>query len=70
MQKVPDAPHEVLLVLDGSTGQNACKAKEFTKSHRVTAWAITKLDGTARVAAWLSVFRTNSAFRCATSGRR
>jgi hypothetical protein len=34
MQKVPDAPHEVLLVLDGSTGQNAGKAKEFTKSHR------------------------------------
>ena len=50
MQKViPDAPHEVLLVLDGSTGQNAFQqAKEFTKATEVTALAITKLDGTAR----------------------
>ncbi|WP_426059412.1 signal recognition particle-docking protein FtsY [Hymenobacter sp. B1770] len=50
MQKViPDAPHEVLLVLDGSTGQNAfLQAKEFTKATEVTALAITKLDGTAR----------------------
>ena len=50
MQKViPDAPHEVLLVLDGSTGQNAfMQAKEFTKATEVTALAITKLDGTAR----------------------
>ncbi len=46
---VPDAPHEVLLVLDGSTGQNAfIQAKEFTKSTDVTAMAVTKLDGTAK----------------------
>lgn len=50
MRKViPDAPHEVLLVLDGSTGQNAYQqAKEFTKATDVTALAVTKLDGTAR----------------------
>ena len=50
MQKVlPEAPHEVLLVLDGSTGQNAViQAKEFTKATEVTALAITKLDGTAK----------------------
>ena len=50
MQKlVPDAPHEVLLVLDGSTGQNAFEqAKQFTKATDVTAMAITKLDGTAK----------------------
>ncbi len=50
MQKiVPDAPHEVLLVLDGSTGQNAFEqAKQFTKATEVTALAITKLDGTAK----------------------
>jgi fused signal recognition particle receptor len=50
MQKViPDAPHEVLLVLDGSTGQNASiQAREFTKATEVTALAITKLDGTAK----------------------
>jgi fused signal recognition particle receptor len=50
MQKViPDAPHEVLLVLDGSTGQNAIiQAREFTKATEVTALAITKLDGTAK----------------------
>jgi len=49
MEKVvPDAPHEVLLVLDGSTGQNAFEqAKQFTASTDVTALAITKLDGTA-----------------------
>jgi fused signal recognition particle receptor len=46
---VPDAPHEVLLVLDGSTGQNAFQqAKEFTKATNVTAMALTKLDGTAK----------------------
>jgi fused signal recognition particle receptor len=46
---VPDAPHEVLLVLDGSTGQNAYQqAKEFTKATDVTALAVTKLDGTAK----------------------
>lgn len=50
MQKVvEDAPHEVLLVLDGSTGQNAYEqAKEFTKATKVTALAVTKLDGTAK----------------------
>ena len=46
---VPDAPHEVLLVLDGSTGQNAfVQAKEFTKATDITAMAVTKLDGTAK----------------------
>ena len=46
---VPTAPNEVLLVLDGSTGQNAFEqAKEFTKATEVTALAITKLDGTAK----------------------
>lgn len=50
MQKVvPDAPHEVLLVLDGSTGQNAFEqAKQFTKATEVTSLALTKLDGTAK----------------------
>jgi fused signal recognition particle receptor len=50
VQKViPDAPHEVLLVLDGSTGQNALEqAKHFTAATDVTAIAITKLDGTAK----------------------
>jgi fused signal recognition particle receptor len=50
MEKVlPDAPHEVLLVLDGSTGQNAFEqAKQFTAATNVTAIAITKLDGTAK----------------------
>lgn len=50
MQKViPNAPHEVLLVLDGSVGQNAFEqAKEFTKSTEVSALALTKLDGTAK----------------------
>ena len=46
---VPDAPHEVLLVLDGSTGQNAFEqAKQFTAATDVSALAITKLDGTAK----------------------
>jgi len=50
MQKiVPNAPNEVLLVLDGSTGQNAFEqAKQFTKATEVSALAITKLDGTAK----------------------
>jgi fused signal recognition particle receptor len=50
IQKViPDAPHEVLLVLDGSTGQNAIEqAKQFTAATDVTSIAITKLDGTAK----------------------
>jgi len=46
---VPDAPHEVMLVLDGSTGQNALEqAKHFTAATDVTALTITKLDGTAK----------------------
>ena len=46
---VPDAPHEVLLVLDGSTGQNAFhQAKEFSRATDVTSLAVTKLDGTAK----------------------
>lgn len=50
MQKViPDAPHEILLVLDGSTGQNAFEqAKQFTRATDVNALAVTKLDGTAK----------------------
>lgn len=50
MQKViPDAPHDVMLVLDGSTGQNAFEqAKQFTAATEVTSMAITKLDGTAK----------------------
>jgi fused signal recognition particle receptor len=50
MQKVvPDAPHEVLLVLDASTGQNAIEqAKQFTEATDVNALALTKLDGTAK----------------------
>ncbi|HET8572306.1 MAG TPA: signal recognition particle-docking protein FtsY [Edaphocola sp.] len=48
-KKIPDAPHEVLLVLDGSTGQNALEqAKQFTSATNVTSLAITKLDGTAK----------------------
>ncbi len=46
---IPDAPHEVLLVLDGSTGQNAFEqAKQFTQATQVTSLAVTKLDGTAK----------------------
>lgn len=46
---IPDAPHEVLLVLDGSTGQNALEqAKHFTAATDITAMAVTKLDGTAK----------------------
>lgn len=46
---VPGAPHEVLLILDGSTGQNAFEqAKQFTKATEVTSMALTKLDGTAK----------------------
>lgn len=50
MQKVmPDAPHEILLVLDASTGQNAFEqAKQFTQATEVNALALTKLDGTAK----------------------
>lgn len=46
---IPDAPHDVMLVLDGSTGQNAViQAREFTKATEVSSLAITKLDGTAK----------------------
>ena len=46
---IPDAPHEVLLVLDGSTGQNAFEqAKQFTAATDINALAVTKLDGTAK----------------------
>ena len=46
---IPDAPHEVMLVLDGSTGQNAFEqAKQFTQATKVTSLAVTKLDGTAK----------------------
>lgn len=50
MQKlIPDAPHDVLLVLDGSTGQNAFEqARQFTKATEVSSLAVTKLDGTAK----------------------
>jgi fused signal recognition particle receptor len=50
MQKVvPDAPHEILLVLDASTGQNAIEqCKQFTAATEVNALALTKLDGTAK----------------------
>ena len=50
MQKVvPDAPHDVMLVLDGSTGQNAFEqARQFTRATQVSSLAITKLDGTAK----------------------
>ncbi len=46
---IPDAPHEVMLVLDGSTGQNAFEqARQFTEATKVTSLAVTKLDGTAK----------------------
>ena len=55
-KKMPDAPHEVLLVLDGSTGQNAIEqAKQFTAATDVTSLAITKLDGTAKGGVVLAV---------------
>ncbi len=55
-KKVPDAPHEVLLVLDGTTGQNAVsQAREFTKCVNVTGLVVTKLDGTAKGGIVLSI---------------
>ena len=46
---IPDAPHEILLILDGSTGQNAFEqARQFTAATKVNALALTKLDGTAK----------------------
>ncbi len=57
-KKVPEAPHEVLLVLDGTTGQNAVsQAREFTKCVNVTGLIITKLDGTAKGGIVLSISR-------------
>jgi fused signal recognition particle receptor len=48
-REVPEAPHEVLLALDATTGQNAmAQAKEFSKATNVTGIALTKLDGTAK----------------------
>lgn len=48
-REIPDAPHEVLLALDATTGQNAmAQAKEFSKATNVTGIALTKLDGTAK----------------------
>ena len=57
MQKVvPDAPHDIMLVLDGSTGQNAFEqAKQFTRATQVTSLAITKLDGTAKGGAVIGI---------------
>ncbi|MCP4124934.1 MAG: signal recognition particle-docking protein FtsY [Bacteroidetes bacterium] len=57
MQKIiPDAPHEVLLILDASTGQNALEqAKQFSAATEVTALALTKLDGTAKGGVVLSI---------------
>jgi fused signal recognition particle receptor len=53
---IPDAPHEVLLVLDASTGQNALEqAKHFSAATQVTALALTKLDGTAKGGVVLSI---------------
>lgn len=55
---VPEGPHEVLLVLDGSTGQNALEqAKQFTATTNVSALAITKLDGTAKGGVVLAISR-------------
>ena len=46
---VPGAPHEILLVIDGSTGQNAFEqAKQFSQATEINALAVTKLDGTAK----------------------
>ncbi|HNB39652.1 MAG TPA: signal recognition particle-docking protein FtsY, partial [Chitinophagales bacterium] len=53
---IPDAPHEVLLVLDASTGQNALEqAKHFSSATQVTALALTKLDGTAKGGVVISI---------------
>lgn len=55
-RQIPDAPHEVMLVLDGSTGQNALEqAKQFTTATEVSSLAITKLDGTAKGGVVLSI---------------
>jgi fused signal recognition particle receptor len=55
---VPDAPHEVLLVLDATTGQNGLtQAREFTKTAALTGLVLTKLDGTARGGVVTSIVR-------------
>jgi fused signal recognition particle receptor len=55
-KRIPDAPHEVLLILDGTTGQNAiAQAKEFRAAVAVTSLMVTKLDGTARGGAVVSI---------------
>ena len=57
-KKIPDAPHEVLLVLDGTTGQNAVQqAREFTRFVNVTGLIVTKLDGTSKGGIVLSISR-------------
>ncbi|RXK84946.1 signal recognition particle-docking protein FtsY [Chlorobaculum sp. 24CR] len=57
-KKIPEAPHEVLLVLDGTTGQNAVQqAREFTKFVNVTGLVVTKLDGTSKGGIVLSISR-------------
>ncbi|NTW50227.1 MAG: signal recognition particle-docking protein FtsY, partial [Chlorobiales bacterium] len=57
-KKMPDAPHEVLLVLDGSTGQNAInQAREFMKAVSVTGLILTKLDGTAKGGVVIAISR-------------
>ncbi len=57
-KKVPEAPHEVLLVLDGTTGQNAVlQAREFTRFVNVTGLVVTKLDGTSKGGIVLSISR-------------
>ncbi|NTU96656.1 MAG: signal recognition particle-docking protein FtsY [Chlorobiaceae bacterium] len=57
-KKIPEAPHEVLLVLDGTTGQNAvAQAREFTKFVNVTGLVVTKLDGTSKGGIVLSISR-------------
>ena len=57
-KRIPEAPHEVLLVLDGTTGQNAVQqAQEFTKFVQVTGLVVTKLDGTSKGGIVLSISR-------------
>ena len=57
-KKIPEAPHEVLLILDGTTGQNAVlQAREFTRFVKVTGLVVTKLDGTAKGGIVLSISR-------------
>ncbi|MBT8349945.1 MAG: signal recognition particle-docking protein FtsY, partial [Deltaproteobacteria bacterium] len=58
-KKLPGAPHEIMLVLDATTGQNALsQAKLFNEALNITAIALTKLDGTARGGVVVSIFTT------------